>query len=453
MSRRIHCTLALTADGWRRDVLLELDAKGMILSLETGAPGPGDQVADGVVLPGMPNLHSHGFQRVVAGLGGLKQGDDSFWTWREAMYRIAGRITPEQFEACMAGLYLDMLRGGYTSCAEFHYLHHDSAGTPYADPAELAARAVRAAADTGLGLTLLPVLYCRAGLGRTGVEPGQRRFHHTPDSFATLLDRCRELSAASGNCRTGVAPHSLRAVSPDELDALLAMTEPGEPVHMHVAEQPAEVEACRKHLGATPVAWLLDHAPVDRRWCLVHATHLQDAELVRAAATGAVAGLCPTTEADLGDGVFRATDWRDADGAWGIGSDSNLRLDAAEELRALEFSQRLRDGARNLLGDAQRSTGRALWEDAASGGARALAQPVGRIGTGHRADLVCLNSAHPLLSELQGDSLLDAYIFAGDRDMIDSVWVGGVRQLRRGRHPRGRDIEAAFTHAMRALRA
>lgn len=453
MSRRLHCTRILTPEGWREDHVLTVDDAGMITGLDGRDAGDADETLVGTVIPGMPNLHSHGFQRLVAGLGGRREGEDSFWTWREAMYRVAARLGPEDLAACMAGLYLDMLRGGYTSVAEFHYLHHDPEGRPYADRAELARRVSAAAEEVGVGLTLLPVLYCRAGFGAGGVEGGQRRFHHTPDAFTLLLYRLRELTKDHALQRVGVAPHSLRAVDEADLAALLSVTRTDEPIHMHIAEQPAEVEACLAHLGARPLAWLLDRQPVDGRWCLVHATHLDDGELRLGARSGAVAGLCPTTESDLGDGIFRAMEWQAAGGAWGVGSDSNLRVDAAEELRTLEFSQRLRSGGRNLLAPPGSNTGRALWEAAARGGAEALAQPVGALAPGRRADLLVLDRDHPLLAGLGGDDQLHSFVFAGDRSMIRSVWVAGRQRLDRGRHARGDRLERGFAQVLERLRS
>lgn len=452
MSRRLHCRSVLTPEGWLEETALVLDDAGMIRSLAPGPARYGDERLAGAVIPGMPNLHSHGFQRLVAGLGGQRARGDSFWSWRDAMYRVAARVGPEDLQACMAGLYLELLRGGYTSNAEFHYLHHDPAGAAYDDPAELAARVSAAAGAVGVGLTLLPVLYCRSGFGAEGVTEGQRRFHNTPERYAELLSRCRALTGADRLQRTGVAPHSLRAVNGDDLAALLTLRDAGEPVHIHVAEQPAEVAACLQHLGARPTAWLLENAPVDEHWCLVHATHLDEQELADGAGSGAVAGLCPTTEADLGDGVFRATAWLERGGRFGVGSDSNLRVDAAEELRSLEFSQRLRDGARNLLAPEGGGNGRALWEAAAEGGAQALGQPVGRLAPGRRADLLVLDQDHPMLAGLEGDDLLHAFVFVGDRDMIGGAWVAGEQRLDRGRHPTGDAIASAYHRVLRALR-
>lgn len=453
MAETLHLARVLLPGGWREDARLQLDATGYITAIDDGPEQPGDVRITGPVLPGMPNLHSHGFQRAIAGLTGQSTGgEDSFWTWREAMYRLAARITPQSLEALMAGVFVDMLRAGYTSCGEFHYLHHGPDGRPYDDPAELSARVFAGARAAGIGLTHLPVLYCRSGFGADAVAPHQRRFANDPDAYARLLERCRELASGCALHAVGVAPHSLRAVNANELDAAV-MLAGDDPVHIHIAEQPREVEECHAHHDTTPLAWLLAQAPVGRNWCLVHATHVTPTERAAAAKTGAVAGLCPTTEADLGDGTFDAVGWVAEGGAFGIGSDSNLRICPAEELRALEFSQRLASGQRNVLAGEAQSCGRFLYERAVRGGARALGQPVGRIEVGRRADLVELDRDHPLLAGLHGDALLDAWLFAGGRDMLASVWVAGERLIERGHHREQASVDAAFQAALRQLRA
>lgn len=453
MESEIRCRGALTANGWTGPACIRVDSDGRIASVEAldepeGAPG-----LAGVVVPGMPNLHSHAFQRAMAGLAEHGSGrPDSFWTWRETMYRLATRVTPAQFEAVAAWVQAEMLEAGFTSCAEFHYLHHQSDGTPYEEPAEMSRRLLAAAGASGIALTLLPVLYCRSGFGADGVEDHQRRFFNSPDRFLRLVEACRDAAGDHSLHRVGIAPHSLRAVSPDELRATLDdSTVSGTPVHIHIAEQRREVEECRAALGATPVAWLIDHFDVNPYWCLVHATHLEAAELGTAASTSAVAGLCPTTEADLGDGCFRTADWLAAEGRFGVGSDSNLRVSVVEELRMLEFQARLASLGRIVLAEAGGSCGRHLYERAARGGAQALAQPVGRIEPGLRADLVELDSDHPLLHGRSGDAILDSWVFAGGSDMVRSVWVAGRRIVEQGRHRRREELQGRFRAAMKAL--
>lgn len=452
-NRVLDCALALTPEGWVRDLRLELDPAGIITATGRAVGAGSDHRLKGPVLPGMPNLHSHAFQRLMAGLSyAASNGEDSFWTWRETMYAMAARVTPEQLEHCAAGLFAEMLKGGYTSCAEFHYLHHDVNGAPYADPAELSGRILTAARRAGVGLTLLPVLYSRAGFDATGVAPHQARFRHSVDGYLTLLEALCKRVAAQSNTRLGIAPHSLRAVGFEDLHTLLQHRSE-EPVHIHIAEQQREVDECLAAHGARPVELLLDRADVDQRWCLVHATHMDEGECGAAAASGAVAGLCPTTEADLGDGIFDAVGWTRHEGGFGVGSDSNLRVSAAEELRLLEFTQRLATGRRNVLIADGQSCGRRLYEAATAGGAQALGQPVGRIETGRRADLVELDADHPWLAGLDGDALLDSYVFAHEPGMIHSVWVAGEPWVEQGAHRDEASIQAAFRRVRRELRS
>ena len=450
--RVLHCARALLRDGWREDVRLHIGAQGGIECITSGSPQGADERLTGAVLPGMPNLHSHGFQHLIAGLTSAHaQASDSFWGWRQAMYRLAGSLTPRQFQDCLAWVYLRMLRAGYTSCAEFHYLHHPHDGRSFADPAEMSARVLAAARSAGMPVTLLPVLYCRSGFGRTGVEPQQQRYRHDPEGYLKLIEACEPLLAASPGCRLGVAPHSLRAVSQEDLSLVLAEIPDHWPVHIHVAEQPREVEQCLDHYGAPPVEWLLDHFAVAANWCLVHATHMVEEERRRAAGSGAVAGLCPTTEADLGDGVFATAAWVSLGGRLGIGSDSNVRISVTEELRQLEYLERLHAGSRNVLQATGESCGRFLYTRAAAGGAQALGQAVGTLAPGFRADLVELDDGHALLQGRSGDSLLDSWVFAGGEDMVRSVWVAGKPVVEGGRHPAQDRLETGFRAALAAV--
>ncbi|RZJ24265.1 MAG: formimidoylglutamate deiminase, partial [Brevundimonas sp.] len=340
---------ALLPQGWAGNVRITV-AGGTVSTVETGAvqaPGESDL---GVALPGLSNVHSHAFQRAMAGLTearGPTEGDD-FWSWRALMYRFLDRGGPEEIEAITALAFAEMLEGGFTRVGEFHYLHNDPDGRTYADRGELAGRIAAAAEGTGIGLTLLPVFYAHAGFGGTPPAHGQRRFINDIDSFATLMDESRRIASALPDAVVGVAPHSLRAVTPEEIAAVVPMAGDG-PVHIHAAEQTKEVQDCLDWSGARPVQWLLDNVGLDRRWCLIHATHLTADETTRMAASGAVAGLCPVTEANLGDGVFPAVDFLAQGGAFGVGTDSNVLIDAAGELRALEYSQRLTRRGRAVL--------------------------------------------------------------------------------------------------------
>jgi formimidoylglutamate deiminase len=432
---RLFAADALTPEGWRRDVSIDIAADGTIGKVVANAQGSGAERAAGPLLPGMPNLHSHAFQRAIAGRTGRASADgDSFWTWRQAMYAFLVRIDPDAFEAIAAQAYVEMLKGGYTAVAEFHYVHHDPQGEPYADPAELARRIVAAASGAGIGLTLLPVFYAHAGFGGAPPTAGQRRFVHTLDSYARLFATLAR-DAATADWNLGVAPHSLRAVTPDELAAVVALAAIGAPIHIHAAEQVQEVAACLAWSGARPIEWLLDHAGLAARWCIVHATHMTPDETSRLAASGAVAGLAPTTEADLGDGTFAARAYVDAGGTFGIGSDSNTILDPFAELRQLEWSQRLARQGRNVLATADAPVGQALYAAAARGGARAQARPAGAIAPGCRADFVVLDTADAALAAQPVDVLLDAAIFGPCRRPVRDVMVGGRWLVRDGRHP------------------
>ena len=436
---------------------LRWDAQGRLDEVATGQPpDPRLPRAAGPVLPGMPNLHSHAFQRALAGLTEVRgREDDSFWSWRDLMYRFAARLTPAQLEAIATALYVEMLEAGYTAVCEFHYLHHQPDGRPHPEAAEMSLALLRAARSAGIGLTLLPVLYQSSGFGDQPPRPEQARFIHRTDDLLALLQALRPACAAQG-ARLGLAPHSLRAVPPEALrDAVAGLhaMDPTAPVHIHVAEQQAEVQACLAWSGQRPVAWLLDHAPVDARWCLVHATHMDADEHRRAAASGAVAGLCPSTEANLGDGVFNLPDWQAHGGSWGIGSDSHVAVDPAEDLMLLEYSQRLVAGRRNVAATAaQPAVATWLWQQAVAGGARAAARPVAGLAVGQQADLVVLDPDHPALAGLEPDRMLAGHIFASSRSRaIESVWCGGRCRVRQGRHLGRGPARQAFVDARRAL--
>jgi formimidoylglutamate deiminase len=458
MTRTLFADHALLPGGWARDVLLQWGADGRIAQVTASAtPTPGTPRATGPLLPGLPNLHSHAFQRAFAGLTEFRAAEhDSFWSWRSLMYRFAAAVTPEQLEAIATGLYIEMLEAGYTSVCEFHYLHHGSDGRPYADDRALALCLLRAAQQAGIGLTLLPVLYQSSGFGSTAPAEGQRRFIRSTDDMLSLLRRLKPACDAQG-ARLGLAPHSLRAVPPDSLRAVLAgldAIDASAPIHIHIAEQTAEVDACLAWSGQRPVAWLLDHAPVDTRWCLVHATHLDADEQYNAAGRGAVAGLCPSTEANLGDGIFDAVPWLAAGGRWGIGSDSHACVNAAEELMLLEYSQRLQTRQRNVLASASHAdVATAMTLDAVAGGAQASGRPLAGLAAGQQADWVVLDASHALLQGLPSPhAMLSAHIFASHRQSaIDAVWVAGEPRVQGGRHPLREAAQRGFNAARQAL--
>ncbi|WP_163851365.1 formimidoylglutamate deiminase [Pseudooceanicola aestuarii] len=435
---------ALLPSGWAENVRLT-QAAGQLTAVAPGSRvAPGDVRVDALV-PGMPNVHSHAFQRGFSGLTETRgTGPDSFWTWRETMYRLALSVTPEDVQALAEMAYVEMLEAGFTRVGEFHYLHHDTDGGRYADPAELSLRIFAAAQETGIALTHLPVFYAHGGFGPVAADAGQRRFLHDPTAFATLVAGCVALLDRPQD-RVGWAPHSLRAVTGGELAELCAAL-PGRIVHLHIAEQQREVTECRTALGARPVEWLLDNAPVGPRWCLVHATHLTGAETARLADSGAVAGLCPVTEANLGDGLFPAPDFLSRGGRIAIGTDSNLRIDVAEELRLLEYGQRLHHQQRNVLARPGGSTGHRLFVEAAKGGAQALDAPSPELAEGAPADMVALHDPHGAATG--GDQMLDRWIFGRDVAVSD-VWAAGRHLVRDGAHVARARIAEQFARVLR----
>jgi formiminoglutamate deiminase len=443
---------ALLPEGWADEVRLEIRG-GRIAALTRGIqPGANDERV-AVLLPGMPNVHSHAFQRGMAGLTEYRgPAADNFWSWRTLMYRFVASMTPEDLEAVTTWAFIEMLEAGFTRVGEFHYVHHDPAGKAYADRAELMACVVRAAERSGIALTLLPVFYAHGGFGGVAPHEGQRRFLHDVPGFARLLEASRGLVSGLPDPVVGIAPHSLRAVTPEELRELLPLAPTG-PIHMHAAEQVGEVEQCLAWSGARPVQWLLDHAGVDARWCLVHSTHVDDAEVSRLATSGAVAGLCPVTEANLGDGIFPASRYLAAGGRFGIGTDSNVSIGVGDELRQLEYSQRLRDRARNVVGGNVPSTGRTLFEGALRGGSRSLGVKEAQVGiaVGAAADFVSLDADSPALAERRGDALLDSLVFAGARDAIDGVWRAGMKRVSAGRHHARDEAVRAWRKALLRL--
>ncbi|HXV25382.1 MAG TPA: formimidoylglutamate deiminase [Alphaproteobacteria bacterium] len=450
---RLFAEHAFLPEGWAERVLIEIGADGLIGNLAADSE-PGDaERTSGPVIPAMPNLHSHAFQRAMAGRAERSGwGEDSFWSWRQVMYGFVGKLDPDALEAITAQLYVEMLKAGYGSVAEFHYLHHDPEGRPYADPAEMSWRILAAARAAGIALTHLPVLYATGGFGGVPAGSGQRRFLNDADGFFQIVERVADAARGAPDVRVGIAPHSLRAVPPELLSEVMVRLDkllPGAPVHTHIAEQVKEVEECVAWSGKRPVEWLLDHAVVDERWCLVHATHMTEAETKALARSGAVAGLCPTTEANLGDGFFPAVAYLGAGGRFGIGSDSHISVSPLEELRWLEYGQRLLHRRRNLLhAPEDGSVGAHLWRRSAEGGAQALGFETGRIADGCRADFVVLDADAPTLAGMSGDELIDGAVFAGNMNPVRDVMVGGRWVVREGRHVREAEIEARYRAAL-----
>jgi len=435
---------ALLPAGWARDVTIDVDAAGDITAVTPGlGTGEVERLA-GPVLPGVPNLHSHAFQRAMAGLAEVSGAtDDDFWSWRELMYRFAARLVPAQARAIAMHLYVDMLKHGYTAVGEFHYLHDGGA--------DMLAHVLEAARASGIAITLLPVVYRWSGFGCKALLPGQQRFQASPAFVLDLLETFRP--QLGPDVRAGAAPHSLRAVDPGSLRELLAGLPHDAPVHVHAAEQTKEVQDSLAALGRRPVEWLLENANVDARWCVVHATHMTPQETRALAASGATAALCPTTEANLGDGFFPLPTYRDAGGRWGIGSDSHVSRDPVEELRLLEYGQRLAHRRRNVVsGGAFSAVGTTLWLEAARAG-RALGRPMGAIAPGHRADLVILDDVRPDLAGRAGDAIANGLIFSGASGLVRDVMVGGRWVLRDGRHAQEEAAAAGYRQALTELLA
>jgi formimidoylglutamate deiminase len=444
---------ALLPQGWAENVAITL-VEGRIANVTPGQAAPAGARCLGLLLPAPANLHSHAFQRAMAGLTERRGPDpaDSFWTWRRLMFRFLDQLSPEDVQSIAAFVQMEMLMSGYACNVEFHYLHHQPGGVPYGDLAEMSARIAAAAQISGIGLTLLPVLYQQGGCDGRALSPGQVRFGNDPDRFAELVDAAGgALRALPADTALGVAPHSLRAVTPQGLAACIGLR-PDAPLHMHLAEQKAEVAEVQAHHGARPVRWLLDHAAIDARWCLIHCTQMEPDETLALAATGAVAGLCPITESSLGDGIFDGLRWTGAGGRFGIGSDSNIRISLSEELRTLEYSQRLRDHSRAALARGDASTGRVLFEGAVAGGAQAAGRASGAIAPGLWADLLALDMDAVDLAGRQGDLALDCWVFAGDDRMVSDVWSAGRHLVQRGRHIAQDRITADYRATMARLR-
>jgi formimidoylglutamate deiminase len=441
---------ALLPSGWARNVRLSIDAAGTFERVETGAAEAGAERLAGPVIPGMPNLHSHAFQRGMAGLteqGG--RGGDDFWGWREVMYRFLEALQPEDVRAIAAQLYLEMVCAGYSAVGEFHYLHNAPDGTSYADRGVMGEAILDAAGEVGIGLTLMPSLYQSSSFGGAAPTPGQRRFISGTDEILTLIAALMTQHRNDPQVRIGLAPHSLRAVPPESLAAAVAAVQrldPSAPIHIHVAEQQREVDQCLAWSGARPVDWLLDHAPVDEHWCVVHATHMTPDERTRLARSGAVTALCPTTEGNLGDGFFDLADYLRAGGRWGIGTDSHVSIDPTEELRWLDYGQRLRAERRMALGE--RGGGTGLWNAAAEGGRQALGRPIGRVEAGSRADLVVLDGAASALYGRSGDALGDSLVLTGGSKLVRDVMIGGHWRVRERRHAAEQRVGAAYRRTL-----
>lgn len=452
-SQTLFCERVLLHEGWASDVTIGIDQSGSITTIERGTVhGPDSTMLAGPVVPALQNLHSHGFQRAMAGLAEIAGStDDSFWTWRDTMYRLVGQMSPDDVEAVTTKLYSELLKGGFGHVGEFHYFHHALAEVGKSGGFEMSSRILRSAETAGIGLTHLPVFYAHAGFG--GLEPnaGQRPFIHGVDSFLALLDQLAPACAAA-DVRLGLAIHSLRAATPDEMRAVLSSEQTGGPIHIHVAEQEREVEDCLAWSGRRPVSYLLNEFAVDERWCAIHATHMTAEETARLAKSGAAAGLCPATEANLGDGIFPATEFMAQGGRFGIGTDSHVATSVAEELRVLEYGQRLRDRRRNrLVSGPGASVGRTLIDASLAGGSQAAGLQTSGIRVGARADLVVLDGANPFIAAAKDDQVLDRWIFALGSEAVRDVMVRGDFVVQEGRHRAEERIDRDFARALQRI--
>ena len=450
---KILAETALLPDGWAENVLVELDEIGRIAKVTANVTDAAAKSNVSCLLPAPVNAHSHAFQRAMAGLTEHRSTNttDSFWTWRELMYLFLDQLTQDHIEAIAALVQMEMLEAGYATNVEFHYLHHGPDGTPYDNRGEMANRIMAAAERTGIGLTLLPVHYQYGGCDFRPLTRGQCRFHNDLDGFADLCGAIQPgLAALPADTSIGVAPHSLRAVAPDSFAASRALARGG-PFHMHLAEQLAEVEEVKQHLGARPVEWVLNNMEIDDSCCFIHCTQMQPHEIRGLAKSGALAGLCPITEANLGDGIFEGVRWLDSGGAIAIGSDSNIRISLSEEIRTLEYSQRLRDHSRAALASDYKSTGRRIFDEIVAGGANAAGRKTGKISVGYWADLLALDSNAINLAGHEDDTILDSFVFSGDDRLVKDVWSAGRHLIKNGRHVKSESLVNTYLQTMRSI--
>ena len=449
-------------DGWHVDVAIDIDASGHFAALVPRSQRGDREHLGRWVVPGVPNLHSHAFQRAMAGLAERRghtdsTEHDSFWTWREVMYAFAQAVDPDSLQAIAAQLYVEMLEAGYTHVCEFHYLHHAPDGRPYDDPAAMSKALLTAADEVGIGMTLLPALYMTGGFDGRALSPRQQRFHCEVEQYLRLLQSIEQ--ACSPGQAAGLCFHSLRAVPEAAMRAVLEGSPEPRPVHIHVAEQQAEVLECMATRGRRPVQWLLDEMPLDPRWTLVHATHIDESEIAGMAMNGVVAGLCPTTEGNLGDGLFPLEQYMAMGGRFGIGSDSHVSVSLTEELRWLEYGQRLQLQRRNIAYSPHRGTGEALLTYAIGGGAQAASAPIGWFeeadvdasAPGSRADLIVLDEHSPALIGRDRPAVIDSWLFSSNRPAIRHVMVGGEWRVRDAVHPLRDQIAARYAKALGSM--
>jgi formimidoylglutamate deiminase len=454
---KLYAETILIGSQWQQNKTITINKAGNISAITSGCE-EGAEIIQGAVIPGMVNCHSHAFQRAFAGLSEYRgNSSDSFWSWRDIMYQFVAKMTPDDAHKVAKFLYLEMLQAGYTTVAEFHYLHHQAGGSFYQDPAEMSHQVINAALEVGLAITHLPVLYTYAGFNYLVPTEAQARFIHQTDEYCRLLEKLHSSYQQHQTVSLGIAPHSLRAVSDQQLEIIIPFIrnlDANAPIHIHIAEQLKEVEDCVAHYGKRPVEWLLENQPMDKNWCLIHATHLTETEISLLANSGAVAGICPTTEANLGDGIYPTAEYMQQGGKLAIGSDSHIAVNVADELRTLEYGQRLTKHQRAVLVSKDcTSVGQYLYQHAAINGADAVNQNVGEIGIGKRADLVVLDTNHPTLYAKDATSLLDAAIFACHKLPVKDVMMAGRWSLKNGTSSQAETITEDYLAVMKKLLA
>ncbi len=448
----IFAQTALLENGWANEVEIKISDHGQIQEITFDITNTADMSVD-VLIPAPVNAHSHAFQRAMAGLTERRgpTGSDTFWTWRKLMFKFLNQLTPDHIERICAFVQMEMLEAGFATNVEFHYLHHQPGGQEYNKLSEMSDRIASATLQSGIGLTILPVLYQYGGCDKSNLTGGQIRFGNSFDQYIKLYQELSEtIKYLPADTTTGLSAHSLRAVGRNELIKISELAG-DKPLHMHAAEQIAEVEEVLSIWGKRPIEWILENLPINSNWCLIHCTQMLPHETLQLSATGAVAGLCPITEANLGDGIFDGVNWLSNGGAIAIGSDSNINISLAEEIRSLEYSQRLRDKSRARLATEDKSTARRIFDAIVAGGAKASGRKTGIIGVGYWADLMSIKSSDINLLQAKEDSILDSFAFTNEQAFIENVWSAGRHMVKNGQHINRKYITENYIKAIKEL--
>ena len=452
INKHIFAKKALLPNGWSNNVIIEIDQSGLISNVTENNNHKVDaDLNEEIILPAMNNLHSHSFQRAMAGLTEARspQGNDNFWSWRNLMYQFLDVLTPEEIFSITLFSQMEMLQSGYVGVGEFHYLHNQIGGTKYDNIAELSEKVLEASAESGISICLLPVVYERGGCDNRELEGGQLRFHNNIDTFEELYNQIKVFLSKNENFSLGVAAHSLRAVKNETLNKIINLTDG--PIHIHAAEQVKEVEEITSFYKMPPVEFLFKNFDINKRWCLIHCTQMSELETELLSKSGAVAGLCPVTEANLGDGIFNGFQYNERKGLYGIGTDSNINISLTEELKTFEYSQRLLNKKRAVISNQKKSTGRKLFDDCLEGGARALQINNGKIQKGFNADLISLPNTNNELDGLEDDKILDYWIFASRENDVQKLWNKGKCLVENGKHLNFDDIQSNYRKTIKNL--